>query len=182
MPFGFSIRSQEHECVQEAIAEAYRRRVILMAAASNHGGLDDLAYPANQPEVICVSSTDGEGNQSHFTPSPQDCNTISVLGEAVPSCWSRTGSPRKSGTSFATPIVAGIAAIILNYMHWREKAWTDNEKFIASKVRCKKGMTTVMEKHMATCRDGFQFLRPWKLFEREFKAIDELLLETLRGV
>lgn len=153
-----------------------------MAAAANHGGLDDVAYPANQNEVICASSTDGEGNQSHFNPSPQGFNTISVLGEAVPSSWPGTGAPRKSGTSFATPIIAGAAAVVLSYIRWRKEAWTADEKYTASKARSKKGMTTIMERLMTTHRAGFQFLRPWKLFEKELKVIDELLLETLRGV
>jgi subtilase family serine protease len=94
--------------------------VIMLAAAANHGGNKRIAFPANlHSMVLGVNSTDGLGNPSPFTPSPDSLReNFSVLGEVVNSQWpKKLGGPkmRKAGTSFATPITAGIAATLLHY-------------------------------------------------------------------
>lgn len=180
MPFGFSELTSNLDCIQRAISHAHHKQVILMAAAANHGGLDDVAYPANQSEVICINSTDGEGNKSHFNPSPEGHEPVSVLGEAVPSHWPQTGAARKSGTSFAAPVAAGIAAVIMDYLNLRKGSWTEEQKFYASKIKRRKGMVSVLQKNLSAKRDKFQFLRPWELFNNDFQTIDTLLWETLR--
>lgn len=118
--------------IQDAIAHACSQRVIMLAAAANYGGNHKIAYPANQTEsVICIHSTDGNGTPSSFTPPASDSDmNFAVLGEAVQSAWPKALPPirripplppygkttlRKAGTSFATPIAAGIAATLLHY-------------------------------------------------------------------
>jgi subtilisin family serine protease len=187
LPFGFPRLVKELQCIQDAIAYACSKKIILMAAAANSGGLHNVAYPGNQDEVICVNSTDGEGNSSHFNPSPEGTNAISALGEAVPSQWYDLEHPfipvaRKTGTSFAVPVAAGIAAIVLDYIDKRQISWDENKKYLASKIRTRKGMLAVMQTHLSVARQGFWFLRPWDLFEKDFEMIDQLLLATLRNV
>lgn len=134
MSFGFPTRAIEgYNELELAIKHAYYRDVLLFAAASNSGGQLGRAYPAREANVICVHSTDARGNRSPFSPTalPQDVN-LATVGEAVTAAWpmhlcgsddhSEAGeeddgiySTVKSGTSYATPIMAGIAAFLLLY-------------------------------------------------------------------
>jgi hypothetical protein len=113
---------------------AYSRGVIVFAAASNNGGKLGRSFPAREPTVIAVHSTDANGNRSAFSPTAlaEDIN-LATVGEAVESAWpvhlcDDTANPQcvkyKSGTSYATPIAAGIAAFLLAYarIHLPERA------------------------------------------------------------
>jgi subtilisin family serine protease len=182
MPFGCPRLDRDLHNTQKAIKKAHSENIIMLAAAANHGLLDNVSYPANQDEVICVGSTDGLGNRSHFTPAPEKGVHISVLGEAVPSDWQDNMSRRKSGTSFAVPIAAATASVIIDYLQRRGMSWTEEKKYHASKIKTRKGIVSVVEKHAAITDQGFCFLRPWKLFEKDFETIDHILLDTLRHV
>ncbi|KAF2732580.1 subtilisin-like protein, partial [Polyplosphaeria fusca] len=138
LPFSFPRLARELQPIQDAITHAYSKHILILAAAANHGGLQDVAYPANQAEVIAINATDGEGNISHFNPSPHDSSVLSVLGEAVPCAWGARMDPfrvfaRKSGTSFAVPVAAGIAAVLLDYIEHRRVFWTEDQRYLASK-------------------------------------------------
>jgi subtilisin family serine protease len=177
----FGIRSWDEE-IHNAIRDAEREDVIMFAAASNDGANNQIAYPANQPTVICVNSTDGQGNYSKFSPtSRKNSNDFSTLGEAVESSWpkhlGKGHTQRKSGTSFATPIAAGIAAIVLEYA--RQKL-PEKERAVSSRLRSCAGMRAVF-KLMAEERIGYNYVIPWKLLNQASREqfIHESILETL---
>lgn len=67
MPFGFEEGKDE---IDSAIDEALYKGVLVFAAASDDGNncLQNVAWPARKPDVICVHSCDGYGNPSSFTP------------------------------------------------------------------------------------------------------------------
>ncbi|KAE8361736.1 peptidase S8/S53 domain-containing protein [Aspergillus caelatus] len=116
MPFGFRYRS---EAIAEAVQIATNKRVLLFGAASNLGSIEKQpAFPARFNQVFCINSADGLGVTSRFTPSARvSDDNFTLLGEAVESAWPtqlRQGQrQRKSGTSIATAIAAGIAALVL---------------------------------------------------------------------
>jgi subtilisin family serine protease len=128
MSFGWPSSSFDgHDVLENAIHNAYGKKVLLFAAASNSGGQLSRAYPASSSQVICVHSTDALGNASAFNPTahPHALN-FATIGESVESAWPIHKfrhdklSPQRhvkcrSGTSYATPIMAGIAAFLLQY-------------------------------------------------------------------
>jgi len=126
MSFGFPTRSIDgYKNLERALENAYSKHVLLFAAASNGGANMDRAYPARDQNVICVHSTDASGNRSRFSPTAilHEIN-FATIGEAVESSWpihlceESPNSPAiryKSGTSYATPIVASMAAFLLQY-------------------------------------------------------------------
>lgn len=123
MSFGF-LDEKEDGCdeLRDALLRAHASKVLMFAAASNSGGEDPApAFPARVSNVFCIYSGDGKGNYSKTSASAfsRDFNLL-TLGEGVESAWPRHLSQypwtkRKSGTSFATPIAAGFAAVLLLY-------------------------------------------------------------------
>lgn len=156
MSFGFPKWTKAVQCIQDAIVGAYKAGVVIFAAARNSGGNDDIAYPANQHEVICISSTDGNGNPSGFNPSAVPGRNFSTLGENVLSSWPQSESVWKSGTSYSTPIAAGIGSLILEYVRHKLPEYE-------MKIKGIQGMQAILDL-MAKERDDFKYIAPWRLF------------------
>lgn len=152
MSFGWpSSDFDGHQALEAAIDRAHTNHVLMFAAASNSGGRLGRAYPASSPHVICVHSTNSDGNASNFSPTaePNSVN-IATIGESVQSAWpmllcSEKPNPNdcvksRSGTSYATPILAGIAAFLLQYARLHipkvESSLKRKEKMEALLKRC----------------------------------------------
>lgn len=109
--------------IVEALNEARRRGIIVLASASNEGANDGIAFPARLEKVYCIGSADGKGSRSSFSPPFMGEEKYSALGEAVLGAWpiqndgeEGTGCySRRSGTSTAVAIAAGIVALLMEY-------------------------------------------------------------------
>jgi hypothetical protein len=99
-----------------AVAGAFARGSIVVAAVGNDRGEGSpLAFPANYPHVVTVSSTDMADFPSGFS-SVSPAIDVAAPGDAIPAAvptsFASTGFRSHSGTSFAAPIVAGAIAWI----------------------------------------------------------------------
>ncbi|KAL8732951.1 MAG: hypothetical protein Q9181_003757 [Wetmoreana brouardii] len=165
MSFGFP---QRDEGIREALVKAYTAGKLLFAAASNNGANESVAisFPARLSGlVICVNSTDGHGAPSSYNPPHTDDHAnLSILGEAVKSKWpihlTKGETRRSSGTSVSTPIMAGIAALIIEFA--RQGPSTIN----LEKLTHHDGMLLVL-KSMAEKKNGYNYVRPWHLLTHD---------------
>jgi thermitase len=96
--------------LKDAVDYAYKKNVVLVAAAGNSNSA--VLYPAAYPNVIAVAALgnyDVKASYSCFGPQ------ISVTAPGNVMSTLRTGSyGTGSGTSFASPFVAGLAGLILS--------------------------------------------------------------------
>lgn len=85
MGFGFHDRVSElQQVIRRAAMGDSGHDIIMFAAAGNEGANQVVAYPARDPNVFCVYSTDGFGNSSPFNPGLFDpSDNFSTLGEEV---------------------------------------------------------------------------------------------------
>ena len=157
----------------DAISKILRKahedhKILIFASASNSGRNTPITFPATLDFVFCIGATDGLGNRSPFTPpdSERRLEKYCVLGEGV------SGDPnpnagikdtqksglRMDGTSTATPIAAGIAALTLDLILQAS----------SSEPILYEGRKTIrkifLEMSRGSHSKSYFYLKPWSLF------------------
>jgi subtilisin family serine protease len=93
----------------DAVAYAVAHDVVVVAAAGNYG-TDTPVYPAAEDGVIAVGASDDSDHLYRWS------NRGAWVDVAAPGCnvtlWLRSGYASFCGTSSASPLVAGLAALI----------------------------------------------------------------------
>ncbi|HEY0037514.1 MAG TPA: S8 family peptidase [Longimicrobium sp.] len=101
------------QSVDDAIQNLVNSGVTVVVAAGNSYG-DNACYysPARAPAAITVGATNQYDQQASFS-NTGSCLDIYAPGEGITSAWLYGGTNNISGTSMASPHVAGAAALIL---------------------------------------------------------------------
>lgn len=101
---------------KQAVEYAQSNGVLVVAAAGNDGlGANAVNYPAGYPGVLAVGATDS--TTGHRAPFSEHGGfvTLAAPGVDLTSTTSAGSYAQESGTSFASPYVAGAAALLAAY-------------------------------------------------------------------
>jgi len=99
--------------LKEAVDYAQKAGVVLVAAYGNEGLKQPPVYPANFGNVISVVAIDDSDVKASFT-NYGDKADVAARGVNIVGPWRDGQYAVGSGTSFATPVVSGEAAILLS--------------------------------------------------------------------
>lgn len=105
----------DSRALEDAIKFAYANEVVFVAAAGNSSTNIDSTptYPAayRVPNVISVAATDGQDKLATFSNFGVASVDMSAPGVSILSTYPGSVFSRLSGTSMATPFIAGTAAL-----------------------------------------------------------------------
>ncbi|WP_233578833.1 S8 family serine peptidase [Micromonospora sp. BL4] len=97
--------------LQQAVTNALLADVVVVAGAGNAPGAHTVGYPARHPGVIAVGGVDRNGNHAAVSVTGPEIDVVAPAVDIYST--SINGKYRKgTGTSDATAIVAGAAALI----------------------------------------------------------------------
>lgn len=104
--------TSSYSTLRDACQYAYDNGVLLVAAAGNDGACSDcVRYPAAYSTVIAVSATTSDDDLASFSSTGPEVE-LAAPGSAIYSTVP-DGYSSKSGTSMATPHVAGAAGLVM---------------------------------------------------------------------
>ncbi|ODA41183.1 S8 family serine peptidase [Desulfosporosinus sp. BG] len=119
LSFGSEDGSDSSDILRSAVAYAYNKGCLMVAAAGNYDsqaeGNPGVSYPASDPDVLAVAATNKTNNAADYSVAGPEVD-LTAPGDSIPSdWWSKTqgaGYAEASGTSMAAPFVAGEAALV----------------------------------------------------------------------
>lgn len=110
--------TQYSKALEDAIREAGKEGIIFIAASGNSSEDTDKRphYPAGYklPNIVSVAALDRSDKLASFSNYGAKTVHVAAPGATIVSTWLENGFRDASGTSMATPHVAGIAALVLS--------------------------------------------------------------------
>lgn len=179
--------------IRDAINKATKtsKPPLFFAATRNNGAHREVAWPASDLSVIGISSTTAKGKASPFNSRERNdaYPILYAFGQSVPVNVAAPDDPDQfesrhfSGTSYATPIAASLAANLLGSVRMLLKAFSsgDRERFrhVPGDLQARRGMLRVLLNHMQSEHvSGQKSLLPWNFLRLDMVKDNKLLKEV----
>lgn len=172
----FGLGPNRNPELQPLIEHLVAKGKLIFAAASNSGGNEPRAFPANEDGVFCIHVSDGKGNKVGINPAPVGIDNFSTLGNAIDSKWEGK-EVYINGSSFAVPIAAGIAANALEYVRHSLTDQGDRPDYFYQY----QGMSALFH-CLSDGMDGYDYVKPWKRHLWDGETYHEDICSALRAI
>lgn len=106
-----SVAGGDNKVVRKALEIANRQKLLLIAAVGNWGRSDKPAYPAAYKEVVAVTAIKG-GELIYIHANTGKYVDFAAPGVGIWVAMPGGGGKIQSGTSYATPYITAIAAVL----------------------------------------------------------------------
>lgn len=164
-----SFGSQDHiNAIEKAIGRANSTPeypTLIFASASNYGLNEPRTFPATDSRVICVHALDGYGGMDSRNPPRKYAEAnYGTLGLGVRLHWCNQAESR-SGTSYATPILAATLANVLDWLGFHaddENSELTHEQY--QHLRKLDMIRWLLQEHMSVPEGNLRYVAPWELF------------------
>jgi subtilisin len=124
--------------VQAAFDNAYAAGVLHVAAAGNSGNPrgsgNNVGYPARYGSVVAVAATTTSDARASFSSTGPDVE-LAAPGQTIHSTTMGGGFGNMSGTSMASPHVAGVAALVMHTLGQINQAAFDDGQISAAQLQ-----------------------------------------------
>jgi subtilisin family serine protease len=100
--------------LEAAIDLAYNTHGLLVICSSGNSGGGSVGYPSSLPLVMSIGSTDQTDSRSSFSQFGPNVE-IAAPGSSIRTTDLNDGYLTTSGTSFSSPLVSGLAGLILSH-------------------------------------------------------------------
>jgi len=107
-----SFAGSANALLADALAQAQRRGIVLVAAGGNAGPRAAPQYPAAYPQVIAVTAVGADGRAYHRAGRGRHV-ALAAPGVVLPTVGADGAAVARSGTSFAAPFVSAAAAALV---------------------------------------------------------------------
>lgn len=104
------------KALEDAVKYAAANDVLIVTAASNEAEAGNpRAYPAAYPQVMSVGAIDRDGNRSEFSETGDFLDVVAPGVDIIGLSRGGRSHIQDSGTSYAAPFAAGVAALVRAY-------------------------------------------------------------------
>jgi hypothetical protein len=125
--------------------------------------------------IIAIHATDGYGNPCDINSTTDYPESFATLGKDIESMWKpdkcRSKQVFVTGSSFATPVAAAIAADVLEYARWNLNLTIEEKKRLYSWPYMKKIFAKMAGDNP---RGGYGYVQPWTLWEKGYKHVKDV--------
>lgn len=154
-----------HLQIESALQNAHNKNIVILAAAANHGRMNQIAFPARLRDyVICIGAARRDGTIAGFTAEDAHFQGFTAPGVGVcgasvgrMSSWRGDRTERKDGTSSATPTAAGVAALFIEYCRTKKLGEAGSHQ----------NMFKLFSAMSEDSGEAYRFLRPWTLLNEK---------------
>ena len=175
MSFGFKKRVPK---IEAAIEYARQHHVLVIAAAGNSGGREEVMFPARYRDTLCVHAVDGAGNSYHGNATQREGSlNFATLGVAVQcqrraeECSTSSTTVIRSGTSSAAAVAASIAAMLIQIFEHSEllELRRGKKQRYLQQLRSISGMELVFKGISVNRENRYNVIEPWRILPREMR-------------